>query len=255
MLLWAGIRELNENVEPMAAIAVRLLGVESGVSGYDRLSWPNDVVIADVTGEFVVLLSQRALAEIRAEVRRGARVRDRSVETGGMLLGSFDEATGRAYIDTAAGPSSDSYLSALYFAHGTAGTQAIIDQNRVRSANRVGFVGMWHSHPYGPASPSPTDEAGMAWIVSPDGVGRRALMMIFGGSRDVWEAWHNGGKLPDIYVRVVSRQDSNGSWRMAPVRRGLPAGRYFRGGYFAPIDDVAANSGRRSWWLWGKRRD
>ena len=249
MLLWAGVQELTEYSQPMAAVAVRLPGSGATAGAFDRLTWPNDVVARDETGEYVVLVSQRAMAEIRAEVRRGARVRGRSIETGGMLLGSFDEATGRAYIDAATGPSPDSQLSAMYFSHGTAGTQEVIDHSQRRSANRVGFVGMWHSHPYGPASPSPTDEAGMAWIVSPDGVGRRALMMIIGGRQKIWDAWRADGDLPDIYARVVGRNDSSASRSAGGSRAIVPPGPFFAGGYSVPTIDVAPDPVRPAWWL------
>jgi hypothetical protein len=52
---------------------------------------------------------------MRTEARRGARVRGPRIETGGMLLGAFDDAVGVIYIDRVTRPPPDSFLSATYF--------------------------------------------------------------------------------------------------------------------------------------------
>ena len=71
--------------DPMVAFAIRLPGVATGTHS-NRLVWPNDAVFGGVSGKYEVRVSTRALAEMRAEVRRSARVRGPNVETGGMLL-------------------------------------------------------------------------------------------------------------------------------------------------------------------------
>ncbi|WP_197499669.1 Mov34/MPN/PAD-1 family protein, partial [Mycobacterium sp. 1245852.3] len=245
-VFWAAISELADlaREEPMAAVAIALPGTDTAGAGQRWWRWPNDHVITD--GRYEVRIAAAALAEMRAETRRGARTRGVRIETGGMLLGSFDEAVGCVYIDTAAGPSPDSALSALLFAHGTQGTQELVEHHRNRSINRVGFVGMWHTHPYGPARPSPTDEAGMGWIVSPSGTGRRALMLILGGDESTWERWRGDGQVPNVYVRVVDRDDQvNGPATIGQVRTlvvdgGLP------GGFYQP--PWAGEHAAPSWW-------
>lgn len=172
------------------------------------IEWPNDHILRDQTGEYEVRITARAMNEMRTEARRGRRVRGDRVETGGMLLGSLDDATATIYVDSVSGPSPDSRLSRMYFDHGTEGTQELIDAVRRTTADRVGFVGMWHTHPFGSASPSETDELGMSEMVAPDGTGRRALMMILGGAEDAWRSWLDIGEVPPIYARVVERQAS-----------------------------------------------
>lgn len=214
----------------MAALGCDLTPGITGVRPMP-LAWQDDFVQPDQTGEYEVRLSARALTEIRTEVRRGHRVRGAAVETGGMLLGSVDEATRTVYIDTANGPSPDSLLSAAYFDHGTQGTQEIIASIHKSTAGRIGFVGMWHTHPYGRAWPSPTDEAGMADIVAPDGTGRRATMLILGGDTTTWRRWIDDGTPPDIYARVVSRAAARrpDDAKTAPFLD--PAVAWFPGGY------------------------
>ncbi len=244
-VFWAAVSELADpqTDDPMAAVAIALPGAGAG-AGEHWWRWPNDHVITD--GGYEVRISAAAIAEMRAETRRGARTRGKQIETGGMLLGSFDEAVGCVYVDTAAGPSPDSLLSAVLFAHGTQGTQELVEHHRNRSINRVGFVGMWHTHPYGRARPSPTDEAGMGWIVSPSGTGRRALMLILGGDEPTWERWRADGQVPDVYVQVVDRDDQvNQAAATGPVMTlvvdgGLP------GGFYQP--PWAGEDGGPSWW-------
>ncbi|BDT94116.1 hypothetical protein IFM12275_40920 [Nocardia sputorum] len=246
-LLWSGIKELANDTQPasMAAVVVRL-GDSSSANGSGRLAWPNDLVGVEESGEFEVRISQRAIAEMRAETRRGLRIRGPRIETGGMLLGSIDEAMNVIYVDVATGPSPDSALSDIYFSHGVEGTQEIVADYRTRTRNRVGFIGMWHTHPYGPARPSPIDIAGMGWLVSPDGTGKNALMMILGGDATRWKAWCDTAEPPNVYARLVRRpnspyQDNQQASRMTP-----PTARYYPGGY--RYIESTQNGEAYRWW-------
>ncbi|MDP3966720.1 MAG: ThiF family adenylyltransferase [Nocardioides sp.] len=227
------------------ASAVRLGNASTG-HGTVREQWHPDLVRSDLTGAYEVRISQEALAEIRAEVRRGSRIRDPRIETGGMLLGAFDDATGIVNIDRASGPPPDSYLSEVHFQHGIKGTQERVDAELRRSRSTTGFVGFWHSHPNSQATPSKTDEQGMALVVGPDGSSQRALMMIVGGGGQPWADWRDtgNGPLPSTYLRVVPRS-------AGPVVAGhrgyvggldlqlLPPGTYFRGDGGPPVQVLA----------------
>jgi ThiF family/Prokaryotic E2 family A/Prokaryotic homologs of the JAB domain len=249
MLFWSSITALAGPAEEgTAAVAIRLAGIDAASTGAHWWHWPNDHVVTDVSKRYEVRLSARAIAEMRAETRRGNRTRGRDVETGGMLLGGFDDAVGCVYIDGAVGPSPDSALSDRFFAHGTDGTQGVVERFRDQTINRVGFVGMWHTHPYGPARPSAIDEGGMGWIVSPSGTGRRALMLILGGPADRWDRWRGEGQLPDVYVRVVERDDpmqlvAAGGERIDPT----VVGTSFPGGFFQP-DPPTKPPSVAPWW-------
>lgn len=247
-LFWAAIVELSaeDRSRPMVAFGVRLPGSGMAPSSVSELVWPNDVLVTEIADGLEVRLSQRAAAEIRAEVRRGARVRGSQIETGGMLLGSIDEATRTIYIDVATGPTPDSALSNVYFKHGIQGTQEILEHHRITTANRVGFMGIWHTHPYGRASPSLTDEAGMASLVAPDGTGRRALMLILGGSAHRWQAWHDDGELPDMYARIVHRRPGDSDHGL-PHAQTAPPGNYYPGGY-GFRDELATLGDEHHWW-------
>jgi len=202
-----------------------------------HMAWPSDIVLTDHSSGFLVQVSASAMAEVRAEVRRGSRIRGEEIETGGMLFGSFDEALGVVFVDSVAGPPPDSYLSEIYFQHGVEGVQKRVDAELKRSGMASGFVGFWHTHPGGEASPSETDKQGMHRIVGPDGSLKRALMMIFGGPQGLWSTWRDSTPniQPRTFVRVVPRpaesQDGEPACIGGLQTQSLPPGRYFRGGY------------------------
>lgn len=252
--------------ETSFAAAVRL-GTASDHLGTSRAQWLPDLVETDATSGFEIRISTAALAEIRAEVRRGHRVRGADIETGGMLLGAFDDATRTIHVDRCSGPPPDSYLSSTYFQHGLEGAQERVTHEVEVTAGTSGFLGFWHSHPGGRAYPSHTDEQGMASIVGPDGTRRRALMMILGASNPQWATWrdHDAANRPGVYVRVVPRT-------AGPIAAGhpgylggrnlqqLPNDMYFRGGFGARSQVLAGEgwpatpvpttqpSTRTPWW-------
>jgi integrative and conjugative element protein (TIGR02256 family) len=251
------------------ASAVRIGAAATG-HGTSRMEWGPDTVAVDDTFNNEVRLSPAAVTEIRTEVRRGARVRGSRIETGGMLLGTIDDAASVIYVDRVTGPPPDSFLSATYFQHGQVGAQEAIDAHQKCSRRMTGFVGYWHTHPGGCAAPSPTDEEGMASIVTPDGRRQRALMVIAAGRGDEWDRWVSGqGPLPALFARLVPRSDeaaSSGAGGVFATQQ-LPEARFFRGGFSRPVlataaDDgtdpttVSCGAGRTGWWKWrrGERR-
>lgn len=241
MLLSEGITLLAAPDAPMSAAAVRR---DSQTRPAVEIAyWQSDVILEDANDlGYEVRLTAAALTEMRAEARRGRRLRGPRVETGGMLLGAIDEACKVIYVDRAAGPPPDSRLSAVYFQHGTIGTQEIIDERRTATQERQSFVGLWHTHPYGAAAPSPTDDEGMWELVNLQGVGRRALMIIAGGTTK-WDHWLQDAITPALYARISrigarTRRPGSGAVREAPAD-------FFPGG-FAYSARFHADPGERS---------
>lgn len=225
---------------------------EAATAGTSRMAWPSDIVLTDSSSGFVVQVDASAMAEVRSEVRRGARIRGEKIETGGMLFGSFDDALGVVFVDGVAGPPPDSFLSETYFQHGVEGVQNRVDAEMKRSGHASGFVGFWHTHPDGEASPSDTDRQGMHRIVGPDGTLKRALMMIFGGPREHWSSWRDSTPhvQPQTYVRVVPRPAGSRSGELAYIgglqMQSLPPGRYFRGGFSQAAGELHDTSEKSS---------
>ncbi|HEV2639024.1 MAG TPA: ThiF family adenylyltransferase [Actinocrinis sp.] len=191
----------DPDTHPLQAAVVRL---EPGTIGTQWLCWPADLVNLDESTGFAVRISAAALREIRAETVRGARVRGRGVETGGMLLGEIDDACRCVWIDTATAPPPDSTLSAHHFEHGLDGTEQLLDYHRHRSGQSSAFIGMWHTHPDHRAQPSPTDIHGMNTLVGHGPLDTpRAVLMILGGSSQQWSDWLDTGTPPQLYTHLV----------------------------------------------------
>ncbi|XVV00774.1 ThiF family adenylyltransferase [Actinosynnema sp. CA-248983] len=243
----------EETGTTMTAVAVRGPSAQDRPNtSPERLAWPNDLVVTDSSTGYDVRLSAHTMAEIRAEARRGARVRGPRIETGGMLLGSVDEATGVVSVDIATGPSPDSKLSSGFFFHGTAGTQEILEHHSRLTGGAIGFLGIWHTHPGGPARPSPMDEAGMSLLTSFSDV-RRALMVIIGGAPATWQGWIEDGVLPDIHVEMIEpgRTADLGETRAPVEEQVVPFGEYLPGGFSAPDPRLLPRRRRR--WAWWRR--
>ena len=240
------------------ASAVRI-DADGAARGTSRTQWgPGISAVEDNLG-YEVRLSPAAVTEMRTEARRGARVRGPLVETGGMLLGAVDDATGVIYVDRVTGPPPDSYLSASYFQHGTDGIKEAVAARLAGSRAMTGFVGYWHTHPEGAAAPSLTDREGMASVVAPDGRRQRALMVILGGPPGQWDRWVAGEEPgPAVFARLVPRtQAADIGADGVLVTQTLPGGPFFRGGFSGLLPKSAVTApaaaltrGWRPWRRW-----
>ena len=189
------------------------------------------------------------MTRMRAEVRRGARLRGANIETGGLLLGQVDDACRCIWVDDVSGPPPDSLLSAVHFDHGIEGVEELIAYHRARTGRLTTFVGMWHSHPYGEAEPSRTDKAAMAALVTPVADGpRRALIIIVGGNDASWPAWVDGRQAPEVYARFVARAAHTEPVEPPPVPAGHRTGAW-PGGWRSRPQPVGSKARKPPWRL------
>jgi hypothetical protein len=141
--------------------------------------WPAPLAVA--VGDIRVLVSPKALCQVRGYIRQNARIRSSRVETGGLLWGHWDQASRLLSILDASGPPPDSEHRADHFLCGTKGTAEEHVARMKGTYDLAGFVGLWHTHPGSAARQSGEDLLGMAGVVA--GIGqnrRRAAMLIFG---------------------------------------------------------------------------
>lgn len=172
------------------------------------LDWPNDVTADDPHGGYQVRIRPQAMAAIRAEALATARLYPDQWETGGLLLGSFDDACRVVWITAASAPSPDSQRGEQAFLHGTAGVADQVARHHQASQGRVRFAGLWHSHPGLAADASHTDDRAMATMLVPVAgaqVPRRAVRLIVGGAPDRWHRWLQGIGQPEISFRLFKR--------------------------------------------------
>jgi len=253
------LNDPNEGAAMVAVITRMPAGPADSVPTGVWLRWPNDIVLPSADGRHEIRLAAAAVAEMRAEARRGVRLRGPRVETGGSLLGGFDDAAGVIWVDEATGPPPDSLLSEVHFQHGTRGVEELIAARRTATARVTAFVGIWHTHPCGKAAPSDTDEEGMRNLVLPIAKAPpRALLLIAGGP-ERWGPWLAGRSAPDWYARVVERTDSDRPPLPAPSGPAATCAdvRWWPGGYGteSPKENQRAHGTRGPWWRrWRRAR-
>jgi integrative and conjugative element protein (TIGR02256 family) len=111
-------------------------------------------------------------------------------ETGGVLLGYFDLVNHRIYAVDALPAPPDSQERRSEFERGIEGLEAKVQAAQARTANIVGYIGEWHSHPRRvQASPSGLDIRlllHLAIMLGQDGL--PALMLIVGEDEERWIA-------------------------------------------------------------------
>lgn len=108
-------------------------------------------------------------------------------ETGGVILGYIDHKIKTIYVvDVLAAPP-DSQKEPGSFVRGTEGLQEVLTDVGNRTANIVGYIGEWHSHPqFSSAYPSQTDRELVARLTETlklDGL--PALMIIIGAASEI----------------------------------------------------------------------
>lgn len=138
---------------------------KSGLSGKSgRFDFQPDFVLR--LNDYEVRISKAALREMKAWITQNKRIRNRKVETGGLLWGEWDDATGIVWITDASGAPPDSHHSEESFICGSKGTTEE-HETRVRLTRfSVGYIGMWHTHPVSQPFPSGKDFIGMHQILT-----------------------------------------------------------------------------------------
>jgi integrative and conjugative element protein (TIGR02256 family) len=128
-----------------------------------------------------VLLPRERLAEILRFCRRAG-----NRETGGILIGRYNESLDLAIVHQVSGPPRDSVSGRTWFHRGVEDLQKIL-LDRWRGA-RDYYLGEWHFHPGSPPVPSPDDEEQMKELASTaESLCPEPILLILGGNpRGEW---------------------------------------------------------------------
>jgi hypothetical protein len=120
------------------------------------------------TGAWELVASEAVLAQMH-ELRRGELPR----ETGGVLLGSYDQGRKIVYVADVLASPPDSVERPTLYVRGCEGLERVVSALADRSGGQVGYIGEWHSHPDGVSClPSDYDAALFGWIgeqLTPEG--------------------------------------------------------------------------------------
>jgi integrative and conjugative element protein (TIGR02256 family) len=130
-------------------------------------------------GAFGVSIGPETLTNVLKECHDSA-----PAETGGILVGHYNDALDIAVVTDASERPPDSKSGRTWLVRGTAGLQGWLDLLWSSSKRRY-YLGEWHFHPGGPPEPSPTDVKQMGNIAcSPSYRCPEPVLLLVGGSAE-----------------------------------------------------------------------
>lgn len=148
-------------------------------------------------GAFGVSIKSETLTEVLNSCRDFA-----PAETGGILVGYYNDALNCAVVTDASERPPDSKSGRTWLVRGTAGLQGWLNGLWLRSKRRY-YLGEWHFHPGGAAEPSPTDTEQMAKIArSASYKCPEPVLLLVGGSAE---------ERSDVRVYVFIGKDGRGA--------------------------------------------
>lgn len=171
-----------------------------------EFEFPPDKVLP--IGQLELRVSPAVLKEVRGWVAQNRRKRAAYVETGGLLWGEWDDATGVVWISAVSGPPVDSQHSSELFVCGKAGTVAEHKARLKQTRGAVQYLGMWHTHPVSQPLPSEVDYEGIQQIFALGPVPpSKNLLFIFGrmGSAEALGAFPFMRRLEEEQTPMVGR--------------------------------------------------
>jgi integrative and conjugative element protein (TIGR02256 family) len=117
-----------------------------------------------------------------AEKLKNIRAESLPNETGGVILGYVDQKRKAIHVVDVLSAPTDSVASRAGFTRGAAGVREAIERAAALTANIVGYLGEWHSHPrHSSVMPSATDADLLAYLAETLAMdGMPALMVIVG---------------------------------------------------------------------------
>jgi len=124
---------------------------------------------------FGLNINARCISDILACVQKAGKK-----ETGGILIGSYNQQRNIAIVSKVTGPASDSKSGHAWFIRGTKGLQKILDTYWQTGQY---YLGEWHFHPNAAPDPSFCDSTQMIQIATSRQYNcPEPLLLIIGGS-------------------------------------------------------------------------
>lgn len=159
--------------QPEPQIRVWTMDEESGAVRVDVVTL--DAPVERKVGKWRVVSDEGLTRKIH-------QLRDQSLpnETGGVILGYVDQKRDAIHLVDVLPAPTDSDANRTGFTRGAAGLPEAIEEAAARTANIVGYLGEWHSHPrHASAAPSATDQTLLGYLADALALdGMPALMLI-----------------------------------------------------------------------------
>lgn len=194
--------------EPFASMSARIarLSRPGEPPTGEYMTWAEDYTQLDPESGYEVRFAPSALDNMQDEAYGTSRALGADVETGGILLGLVDDPSRVIWVTSATGPTPGSQQSHSHVKIAAEGVRELITAVEDQSSGRIRFLGMWHTHPHGRPSQSPTDEQTMhELLTNASHPLLRTLLVIVGGEGEKWNAWLEGKGMPVVYTRFARR--------------------------------------------------
>ena len=140
-------RDLERDDAQHAVGHVLALGPSHDGTREARLTFPPALRVLGAAEDTEVRIARTASVAMRGWIASSARELGPTTETGGLLFGERDTATGVIWVDEVIGPPPDSRRSPQEFVCGTEGVDAYIEEKQGRGRGSLEYLGMWHTHP------------------------------------------------------------------------------------------------------------
>lgn len=188
------------------------LGDDAGAAlARTHLILPHDRVVGERNGRYEVRIDRRVMARLQHIVRATAAEFPcvPAVETGGLLLGQFDDACRVAWVSEATPPPEGTVASPHRLVIQAAAAREYARERSGKTGGLVSFIGLWHTHPDGPAWPSEVDLGAMEGLLAAaPGRSPRLLFLVLnpgGEARSPVTGGGSGDWDPAIYAEVFLR--------------------------------------------------
>ena len=139
---------------------------------------PNPQVFRTADARFSLVIEDTSLESLHQLCAASA-----PLETGGILIGSYDEQGTTATVTRVKGPAADSEREHARFRRGTLGLQSLLERLWKRKEH---YLGEWHFHPGGLPNPSSVDVRQMESIAEDqDACCPEPLLLVIGRDRSM----------------------------------------------------------------------
>ena len=137
---------------------------------------PDSAEFRSPDGRFGLVIGIAHLTEIRESCAKA-----HPLETGGVLIGRYNEAYDTAIVVRATGAPLDSESGPTTFLRGTRGLNGLLMRFWTKDEY---YLGEWHYHPSGSARPSTVDIGQMQAIADDDGANCPEPVLLVAGEQD-----------------------------------------------------------------------
>jgi integrative and conjugative element protein (TIGR02256 family) len=193
----------GEAVRCPQAGSVCVVRTNSSAPAVTRLTFPQPVVLQDASRRcYEIRVQPCTMSELH---RMATAAQDTTTdigvaETGGLLLGQFDDASRVVWVSEVTGPPAGSTGTPLGFRLNTPEATAQVNLRSAATRGAVRLIGYWHTHPNGNTRPSADDLETMRTIDA-----RQRLMLIVSGT--------GNGAPNDVHAEVFFASDGKDNGR------------------------------------------